>query len=336
MPDGNRLPAIAVLATGGTIAGAQSPEQGAGYVAGTFGIAQLLAAVPQLGAIAALHPEQIANVGSQDMRHEIWHALATRILALHHDSAIDGIVVTHGTDTLEETAYFLDRVIPAGKPLVLTGAMRPATALGAEGPANLYAAVALAGHELARGRGALVLMNEDIHEARGVQKMAASGLAAFASPNRGAAGFMQAGKPVFYRAAQPSASGAAPWRAAPLPDPAQWPRVGILYAHADMQADVVEFMAGRYHGLILAGVGDGNATAVAMQALAAAAARGVAVVRASRTGSGHVGRNIEVDDDGLGFIAAGELSPQKARVLLTLALMSTRDHASLREYFEAA
>jgi L-asparaginase len=336
MPDGKRLPAIAILATGGTIAGAQSPEQGVGYVAGTFDIAQLLDAVPQLHTIATLHPEQIANVGSQDMRHEVWHALATRVLAMHNDASIDGIVVTHGTDTLEETAYFLDLVIPSGKPLVLTGAMRPATALGAEGPANLYAAVALTAHEQASDRGALVLMNEDIHEARGVQKMAASGLAAFASPNRGPAGIMQAGKPVFYRTAQPFMPGMAPWRGAPLLDPTQWPRVGIVYAHADMQADVIEFMANHYQGLVLAGVGDGNATDAAMRALADAATRGVAVVRASRTGSGHVGRNIEVDDDGLGFIAAGELSPQKARVLLTLALMSTRDLASLRARFEAA
>jgi L-asparaginase len=216
--------------------------------------------------------------------------------------------------------------------------MRPATALGADGPANLYAAVALAGHEQARDRGVLVLMNEDIHEARGVQKIAASGLAAFASPNRGRAGVVQGGRPSFYRPAPASAQvrGHAPWRDAPLPEPAQWPRVGILYAHADMQADLVGFMADRYQGLVLAGVGDGNATAAAMQALADAAARGVAVVRASRTGQGHVGRNIEVDDDALGFIAAGELSPQKARVLLTLALMATRDAAALQRCFETA
>ncbi|OZI63176.1 asparaginase [Bordetella genomosp. 11] len=336
MPETGRRPAIAVLATGGTIAGAQSPERGVGYVSGVFDIGQLLAAVPALSGIAELHPEQIANVGSQDMRHDVWHALATRIRALGRDAGIDGIVVTHGTDTLEETAYFLDLVVPAGKPLVLTGGMRPATALGADGPANLYAAVTLAGHPHAYGRGALVLMNEDIHEARGVQKIAATGLAAFASPGRGTAGVMQAGGPAFHRAIAPVAPGYAPWRDAPLPDPAQWPRVGIVYAHADMQADVIEFMASRYQGLVLAGVGDGNATAAAMRALGEAAARGVAVVRASRTGRGRVGRNGEVDDDGLGFIAAGDLNPQKARVLLMLALMSRPDPATLRNWFEAA
>ncbi|AOB33254.1 L-asparaginase [Bordetella sp. H567] len=336
MPEPGRRPAIAILATGGTIAGAQSARPGLGYVAGTFDIGQLLAAVPGLSTIAELHPEQIANVGSQDMRHEVWHALAMRVRALAADAAIDGIVVTHGTDTLEETAYLLDLVIPAGKPLILTGAMRPATALSADGPANLYAAVALAAHPQARGRGALVLLNEEIHDARGVQKIAAAGLAAFASPDRGLAGLMHAGEPVFYRPAHGSAARVAPWRHAPLADPAQWPRVGIVYAHADMQADVITFMAERCQGLVLAGVGDGNATASAMQALADAAARGVAVVRASRTGRGRVGRNVEVDDDGLGFIAAGDLNPQKARVLLMLALMSKPDQATLRDWFDAA
>lgn len=334
MPEAARLPAIAVLATGGTIAGAQSPEEHVGYVSGALDIGLLLAAVPGLDGIAALHPEQIANVGSQDMRHDVWHTLATRIRALVEDPRIDGIVVTHGTDTLEETAYFLDLVVPAGKPLVLTGAMRPATALGADGPANLCAAVALAADEQARGRGVLVLMNDIIHEARGVQKIAAAGLEAFASPDRGAAGVMQGERPRFHRAAPPPAE--LPWRRAALPAAASWPRVGIVYAHADMQADVIDFMAERCQGLVLAGVGDGNAAADAIQALARARARGVAVVRASRTGRGRVGRNVEVDDDGLGFIAAGDLNPQKARVLLMLALMSQADHATLCRWFEAA
>ncbi|CAM3349911.1 L-asparaginase II [Bordetella sputigena] len=348
MPDRGRLPVIAVLATGGTIAGAQTPQQGVGYVAGAYDIATLLAAVPALAGIADLRAEQIANVGSQDMNHAVWHALAVRIAALGADPEVDGIVVTHGTDTLEETAYFLDLVIPPGKPLVLTGAMRPATALGADGPANLYAAVTLAGHEQARGRGALVVMNEDIHEARGVQKVAAAGLAAFASPDRGPAGVMQAGRPWFHRdlAASPQEMTSlrdttppqehAPWRAADLPAPALWPRVGIVYAHADMQADLIDFMAERYQGLVLAGVGDGNANAPALQALAKAAARGVAVVRASRTRRGRVARNVEVNDDASGFIAAGDLNPEKARVLLTLALMSGMDRAALCRCFETA
>jgi L-asparaginase len=340
MPENDRprsgLPCVAVLGTGGTIAGAYTCDSTTDYVAGAFSIEFLLAAVPQLGSIATLRAEQLANVGSQDMRHDIWHALATRIAALRGDTDVDGIVVTHGTDTLEETAYFLDRVLPAGKPVILTGAMRPATALGADGPANLYAAVALAAHPLARDRGVLVLMNEDIHEAAGVQKIAAAGVAAFASPDRGPAGVMQDDRPWFYRVAGSRSQAGWPMCGAPLPDPAQWPRVGVVHAHADMQADVIEFMATRYDGLVLAGVGNGNATAAAMHALAHAAAQGVAVVRASRTGRGQVARNVEVDDDGLGFIAGGGLNPQKARVLLMLALMSTNDRTALQACFDAA
>jgi L-asparaginase len=339
MPEANRpasrLPRIAVLATGGTIAGASTPEGGTSYAAGTFGIDLLLAAVPSLSAIATLHAEQIANVGSQDMRHDIWHALANRVAALCEDEDIDGVVITHGTDTIEETAYFLDLVIPAGKPLVLTGAMRPATALGADGPANLYAAVALAGHADARDRGALVLMNEHIHEAAGVQKIAAAGLAAFGSPDRGMAGVMEGDMPLFYRPPRPHGNAWVGRPRMPLAGSAQWPRVGVIYAHADMQADLVDFLADRHQGLVLAGVGNGNATAPAMRALADAAARGVAVVRASRTGRGYVARGVEVDDDGLGFIAAGALSPQKARVLLMLGLMSTTDRATLQSWFDA-
>ena len=187
MPEA-RLPAIAVLATGGTIAGAQADAASHAYRAGALDVGQLLAAVPGLGELARIQAEQVASVGSQNMTHAVWARLAQRIDTLCADPSIDGIVVTHGTDTLEETAYFLSLVIRHDKPLVLVGAMRPATAPGADGPANLYHAVALAGCAAAVGRGPLVVMNEDIHYAREIQKVACAGINAFASPNRGRAG----------------------------------------------------------------------------------------------------------------------------------------------------
>lgn len=334
MPEAG-LPAIVILATGGTIAGAKSNASAAGYTAGTLGIEELLAAVPQLPSLARLRAEQIANVGSQDMRHDVWHALAHRIDTLCREGATDGMVITHGTDTLEETAYFLSLVVPHDVPVVLVGAMRPADALGAEGPANLYYAVALAAHGEARGRGPLVVMNEDIHYAREVQKMAAAGLCAFASPNRGRAGVMQGALPVFYSRNATVHTSASAFSIGTLPAAAQWPRVGIVYAHADLQGDIIDFMADRCAGLVLAGVGGGNATAAAMRALRAAADRGVAVVRASRAASGYVARNVEVNDDTENFIAARDLSPQKARILLTLALTSTREPAALQRLFDA-
>ncbi len=332
MPDRN-LPVIAVLATGGTIAGAQADATAAGYKAGSFSVAQLVAAVPQLASIATIRAEQVANVGSQNMTHEVWRALALRITALCDDASVAGIVVTHGTDTLEETAYFLSLVVHSDKPLILVGAMRPATALGAEGPANLYNAVALAGHASARGRGPLVVMNEDIHYAREIQKMACAGISAFSSPNRGRAGVMHGGVPTFYSRNETIHSKKSELKLA-YSDTSEWPRVEIIYAYANLQADLIDFIADQADGIVLAGVGDGNATDVAIDALARAALQGVAVVRASRTGSGLVARNVELDDSRLGFIAAGDLNPQKARVLLMAALVVTRDPKALQAYFD--
>lgn len=332
MPD-RRLPVIAVLATGGTIAGAQHDVASAGYTAGTFTVDHLVAAVPQLAQLARIRSEQVANVGSQNMTHEVWLALAQRVQALSDDAAVDGIVVTHGTDTLEETAYLLSLMIHSDKPIVLVGAMRPATALGAEGPANLYAAVALASHQDAWGRGAMVLMNEDIHYAREVQKIASTGLCAFSSPNRGKAGVMLSAQPCFYSRNTTRHSSDSEFMLTTL-ESTGWPRVDIVYAHAGLDADVIDYLAARAQGIVLAGVGGGNATDTALQALARAAAAGVAVVRASRTGSGLVARNVEVDDDALGFAAAGELSPAKARILLMLALAGKQNGSALQRIFD--
>jgi len=325
------LPLVAVLATGGTIAGVQASATSSSYVAGSITVEQLMASVPQLAGLARLRSEQIANVGSQNMTHAVWQALASHICALEADTDVQGVVVTHGTDTLEETAWFLSLTVPARKPLVLVGAMRPATALSADGPANLYAAVALARHASAKARGPLVMMNGDIHTAREVQKVAASGINAFASPNGGRIGVMVGVEPLFHGHVQAASEH---FDLAALGPVAQWPRVAVVYAHADLQADVIDALATMYDGLVLAGVGDGNATDAALDALKRASAKGVAVVRASRTGSGYVGRGAEIDDGAAGFVAAGELSAQKSRVLLMLALTRTRDPARLQEIFD--
>lgn len=332
MPE-RRLPVIAVLATGGTIAGAQADTASHAYRAGALAVEQLLDAVPGLAQLADIQAEQVASVGSQNMTHAVWAKLAQRIESLCQDPAVDGIVVTHGTDTLEETAYFLSLVIRHDKPLVLVGAMRPATAPGADGPANLFHAVALAGCEAARGRGPLVVMNEDIHYAREVQKVACAGVNAFASPNRGRAGVMRGAHAQFFSRNE-TVYGTASEFSIEMLNAVVWPRVDVVHAGVDMGSDVIDFLATKAQGLVLAGVGDGNATDVAMQALQRAAAQGVAVVRATRAGSGRVGRSVEVDDDAAGFIAAGELSPQKARILLMLGLLISANPDQLQEFFD--
>src|SRR6188768_3022315 len=164
------LPNVVVLATGGTIAGAAGSNVQAGYTSGQVGVEQLISAVPEAKKLANLRGEQVSNVGSQDMNDEVWLKLANRINALLAMPDVNGIVITHGTDTIEETAYFLNLVVKSRKPVVLTAAMRPSTALSADGPLNFFNATLLAGSEEAIGKGVLVVLNDQINAAREVTK----------------------------------------------------------------------------------------------------------------------------------------------------------------------
>jgi len=327
------LPKIKVLATGGTIAGAQTTQADAGYKSGTFSVDDLIKAVPQLKNIAELSGEQVANIGSQTMNHEVWLKLAERCNALLKQRDVDGIVVTHGTDTMEETGYFLSLVVKSDKPVVLVGSMRPATAISADGPINLYNGVALAANPAAKGRGALVVINDTIHYARESQKTHTTRMDTFQSPNRGIAGMMNTGKAFFYspnvmRNTTKSEFSVADMKTTDLP------RVEIVYSHADLGGETVDWLASKgVKGIILAGVGDGNSTDAVIAALERAAKKGVAVVRCSRVGSGVVDRNVEVNDDKLGFIAGMELNAQKARILLMLGLTKTTDAKKLQQIF---
>jgi len=327
------LPRIKVLATGGTIAGAQSTQADAGYKSGTFSVDDLIKAVPQLKNIADISGEQVANIGSQTMNHEVWLKLAARVNEALQNDDVDGVVITHGTDTMEETGYFLSLVVKSDKPVVLVGSMRPATAISADGPINLYNAVALAGNADAKGRGPLIILNDTIHYAREAQKMHTTRMDTFASPNRGIAGMMNTGKAFFYSANSARHTTRSEFSCSGL-TVANLPRVEVIYSYANLGGDLVDSLVEKgVKGIVLAGVGDGNTTDAALAALEKAAKRGIAVVRCSRTGSGIVDRNVEVNDDKLGFIAGMELSPQKARILLMLGLTKTSDVAKLQEYF---
>src|SRR6516162_7981450 len=191
-------PKIVLLATGGTIAGVQPSPNDPGYKAGAVSIDSLIKAVPQLNDLADISGEQMASIGSQTMTNDVWLKLANRVNAVLKQADVDGVVVTHGTDTLEETGYFLSLVVKSDKPVVLVGSMRPATAISADGPINLYNGVALAGKPEARGRGPLVVLNDSIHYAREAQKMHTTHMDTFDSPNRGIAGVMNTGKAFFY------------------------------------------------------------------------------------------------------------------------------------------
>ncbi len=327
------LPRIKVLATGGTIAGAQATQADAGYKSGTFSVDDLIKAVPQLKNIAELSGEQVANIGSQTMNHEVWLKLAARVNEVLSRDDVDGVVITHGTDTMEETAYFLSLVVKSDKPVVLVGSMRPATAISADGPINLYNGVALAGSPEAKGRGPLVVLNDTIHYAREAQKMHTTHMDTFASPNRGIAGVMNTGKAFFYSNNTCRHTSRSEFSLEGL-TPENLPLVVVVYSYVNLGGLMIDAMAEKgVKGIVLAGVGDGNTTDAALAALERAAKKGVAVVRCSRTGSGIVDRNVEVNDDKLGLIAGMELSAQKARILLMLGLTKTSDPKKLQEYF---
>jgi L-asparaginase len=330
MPGSPSLPCIRLLATGGTIAGAQT-EGGRGYKAAAFSVDALIAAVPQLASFARLEVEQVAAIGSQEMDTAIWLKLAARAQAATDEPRVSGVVITHGTDTMEETAFFLNLVLRTEKPVVLVGAMRPATAISADGPMNLFNAVAVAASAEVRRRGVLIVANDEIHFAREVAKTNTTQVGTFHSTHRGLAGLVNGGRLHLYAPPVRRHTAASEFSTSDL---TTLPRVEIVYAHAGMGAGLIDAaVAGGAQGIVVAGVGDGNFAASAVAAAATAAKAGVAIVRSSRTGGGVVERNIEIDDDQLGFIAADELNPQKARVLLMLGLTRTRDVASLQEMF---
>ena len=324
-------PNIYILATGGTIAGSGQSELSGDYKSGAKSVDELLAAVPQINDIATIKGEQISNIGSQEMNDEIWLKLANRVSELLTKNDVDGVVVVHGTDTMEETAYFLSLVIKSKKPIVLVGAMRNADSMSADGALNIYNAVSVAADKNAREKGALVVMNDEIHAAREVTKINTTNVAAFASPNSGKIGTVNYGVVNFYMAPLRKHTVASEFN---IKDFKSLPRVDIIYAHPQDVSDFVETAVQKgAKGIVVAGMGNGNLYPDTEAALAKASEAGVIVVRSSRTGSGSTSVGSEVDDAKLGFLTADNLNPQKARVLLMLALSKTSDKAKIQSFF---
>lgn len=322
-----RLPRIALIATGGTIAGAaEDPTRQLGYRAGALDVRTMLATVPGLDALAVVEAEQLFAIDSAQIEFSHWQLLAARLQAVLEREDVDGAVVLHGTDTLEETAYFLHLCIDSDKPVVLTGAMRPATALGADGPMNIYHAVSAAAHPLCRGLGTVVVFGDILLAARGLQKRD-SVPGAFSADQYGRLGLVKDRDVFIYQRPTRRRGGFAV--------PARPPRVQMLSAFVDLPARLVEAACADADGLVFAGVGNGNLRADWLQALAAAAARGVHVVRASRVSNGTTVRNGEVDDDRHGFISADNLTPVQARILLMLGLVRTRSASALQQLFDS-
>lgn len=324
-------PTVVILATGGTIAGSAASSTDAGYQSGAVGVDILIQAVPDLKKVANVRGEQIASIGSQDMNDEVWLKLAKRTNELLAMPDVAGVAITHGTDTLEETSYFLHVVVHSDKPVVMTGSMRPSTAMSADGPLNIYNAVAIAADPTARGRGVLVTVDDDVHSAHDVVKTHTTDVGTFSSGEAGLVGATLFGDTTWYRSPVQVHSAKSELG---IGDGKSLPRVDIIYAHANMSPDLILAAAKNgAKGIVIAGVGDGNMTAPALEAVKKVVGQGVVVVRSSRVNGGIIRRNIETNDDEMGTVASMELNPAKARVLLQLALIKTKDVKQIQDYF---
>lgn len=321
---------IAILGTGGTIAGfIDSTIATTGYTAGAIDIDVLIKAVPQIRDLADISWEQIANIDSSNMCDEIWLRLAKKIAKLFAEG-IDGVMITHGTDTMEETAYFLNLTIKSDKPVVLVGAMRPSTAISADGPKNLYNAVALVANKEAKNKGVMVAINDKILSARGVVKTHSLNVDAFSSPDFGDLGYIVDGKVFFYNNVTKAHTKNAPFDVSKL---TSLPKVDILYSYSNDGSGVAAkalFEHGT-KGIVVAGSGAGSIHKNQKDVLKELLKKGLKVVVSSRVVAGCVA--VSDSDEKLGFISAEDLNPQKARVLLILALTKTSDPKKIQEYF---
>jgi len=322
-------PEVVILATGGTIAGAGDTSVSQTYTAAKVPVEKLLAAVPQIQDLANVKGEQVVQIASQAMSNEIWLTLAHRVQHHLNQKQVSGVVITHGTDTMEETAFFLSLVINSKKPVVLVGSMRPTTSLSADGALNLYNAVALAAAPQAKNYGVMVVMNDTILAAKDVTKSHTTAINTFVARNNGALGRIEYGNINFYQTAKnKKASGFV------LSDIKTLPTVDIVYGYANASAIPVNALVmNGSKGIVHAGVGNGNLFPEVEDALISARKKGIYIVRSSRVGSGHVIRNAEVEDDKWDFIVADDLSPQKARILLMLALIKSKDTKEIQEWF---
>lgn len=325
-----RRAAIIVVGTGGTIAGRGMAGNISSYDAAVLGIQDIVASVPGLDRLASIRGEQIMNLPSKNMTDRHMLDIA-RHIARFAASDADGIVITHGTDTIEETAYFLNLTIAADKPIVLTGAMRPSTSLSADGPLNLYDAVRVASSADAAGKGVLLVMNGEIHAARDVAKRDTFRADAFESPY-GPLGLAAEGRALFYRAPTRAHTRTSGFNIA---DISSLPNVQIVYGHSNVSNLAIRaFIDGGVEGIVYAGTGNANIPDDMLPSLKAARAAGIHVVRTSRTGNGSALRNPDPIDEELGLVVADDQTPQKARLLLALALTISRKTEDLQAIFE--
>ncbi|HOO42683.1 MAG TPA: asparaginase [Bacteroidales bacterium] len=325
-------PRIVIVATGGTIAGiADSPAENA-YTPAQLTVETLIGQVPQITEKTSVKGVQLCNIASQHMTPSLWIRLACVVDSLFSGNHCEGIVVTHGTDTMEETAFFLDLVHSYENPVVFTGSMRPSNSPGADGPANLYNAVCLAADPAARGKGVLVVMNDYIYSASGVTKTHTVNPQAFESPDQGPVGMVRGGKAVFYRALCERHPLDERFSVRELVNQ-DLPRVDIVLSYAGATSLLFDALVENgVDGIVIAGVGHGNYSRPMDNSAKRAVKNGVAVVRATRVLRGGVSSDVENPFEGQ--VVSRSLSPQKARILLMLALTVSRQPADIQRMFD--
>ena len=309
------VPKVHLLGTGGTISGGRG---------GALGASDLAALVSDLSSVAEVSLEDYSSIGSSRMTPELQFRLAQRVRTLFQEqSDLAGIVITHGTDSLEETAFLLDLVVPTGKPVVFAAAQRPPRESDTDGPRNLLNAIRIAAHPGARGLGVLVTLNDEIHAARDVRKTHAIALDAFVSPWVGPIGHVDSGRVYLYHR---------PARLLTIEAPAVEPRVDLvtLYAGSDGSA-IRHAAASGMRGIVVEVFGRGNLPPEAMAAVTEAREKGVVIVFTTRTGGGRV----EIGEDArrAGVLSAEDLDGLKARILLVVALGAGADADGITSYF---
>jgi len=319
-------PRVYVIGTGGSISCVGDSRLDLihyNYADRHLTIAEMVGRIPEAGEIAEVKTEQFLNVYGGDVAPSQWLALARRINHIFRDDAeATGVVVTHGTSTLEETAYFLNLTVRSSRPVVITGAMRPPTGLGTDADINLFDAIRVAACPDAAGKGVLVVLNNEIQAARDAVKTSTSRLETFKSGELGFLGYADSdGSVVFYRASSRAHTAATEFDVDTI---TALPRVDVAYAYSGVDGVAVNALVeAGCAGIVGAGLGSGSAPRAFLDALSAARERGVCVVMASQSGNGRVmAKRAFV---GRGFAVADNLPPKKVRILLMLALARTRD-----------
>ena len=328
-----RKPRIALIASGGTIETVgKSRTDLAWYVDGGQFLKQgeMLARVPEVTAFADISTVQFPKMSSHALTIDNWFELAAAVAAARDRDDIDGVILTHGTNTLEETAYFLQLVLPLGKPVVLTGSMRPASALSPDGDLNLLRAVQVAAAPQSRGQGVLVVMEDAIHSARDVTKAHTARTSAFLSPNIGPIGVVEADGTVSFHRAATMAAGYVPFL---LPPSSDLPRVDVVFSYVGVDGIFIDASVNAgARGIVCAGTGSGLPSPLEEEALNRAKSANVVICHSTRVGTGKVLRSPKLKENGI--IAAGNLQPWKARILLALGLTQTSDPIELQQMFE--